>query len=106
MDSYGYPRSSFPENWLNQCSHIEASIVSDCPDLTVEKCGLCLVHQHDEVEFKQTIRHGIAVSARYSSTMASLFVNWGFIHHLTIDNGNRNKHNLSMLKDKGKRVLE
>uniref|UniRef100_A0A7N2LAG3 C-JID domain-containing protein n=1 Tax=Quercus lobata TaxID=97700 RepID=A0A7N2LAG3_QUELO len=43
------PHSSFPD-WSNQCNHIDASIVSNCPDLTV-KCGLRLVHQHDEEEF-------------------------------------------------------
>ena len=89
------PRSSFPD-WLNQCNHIEASIVSDCPDLTVVKCGLRLVHQHDEEEFKQTTRHGLA----------SLSDNWGLILHLTAHSRKRNKQNLSMLKEKGKHVLE
>nr|POE82223.1 hypothetical protein CFP56_49838 [Quercus suber] len=87
--------SSFPD-WLNQCSHAEASIVSDCPDLTVVKCGLRLVHQHDEEEFKQTTRHGLA----------SLSDNWGLILHLTAHSRKRNKQNLSMLKEKGKHVLE
>lgn len=89
------PRSSFPD-WLNQCNHIEASIVSDCPDLTVVKCGLRLVHQHDEEEFKQTTRHGLA----------SLSDNWGLILHLTAHSRKRNKQNLSMLKEKCKHVLE
>ena len=89
------PRSSFPD-WLNQCNHIEASIVSDWPDLTVVKCGLRLVHQYDEEEFKQTKRHGLA----------SLSDNWGLILHLTAHSRKRNKQNLSMLKEKGKHVLE
>ncbi|KAF3945057.1 hypothetical protein CMV_028541 [Castanea mollissima] len=88
------PRSSFPD-WLNQCNHIEASIVTDCPDLTVVKCGLCLVHQHDEEEFKQTTRHGLA----------SLSDNWGLILHLMAHSRKRNKQNLSMLKDKGISIL-
>ena len=55
------PRSSFPD-WLNQCNHIEASIVSDCPDLTVVKCGLRLVHQHEgRVQANYKARLGLIV---------------------------------------------
>ncbi|XP_040997413.1 uncharacterized protein LOC121243362 [Juglans microcarpa x Juglans regia] len=50
------PKGSLPE-WLNQCTRIEASIASDCPSLRVHKCGFRLLYQHDEVEFKETIRH-------------------------------------------------
>jgi hypothetical protein len=31
---------SLPD-WLNQYSFIEASIATNCPSLTVQKCGLC-----------------------------------------------------------------
>ncbi|KAG2669482.1 hypothetical protein I3760_14G037100 [Carya illinoinensis] len=53
------PRGSLPE-WLNQCTRIKASIASDCPNLAVQKCGFRLINLHDEVEFKQTIRHCVA----------------------------------------------
>ncbi|KAG7946358.1 hypothetical protein I3843_14G036800 [Carya illinoinensis] len=53
------PRGSLPE-WLNQCTRIKASIASDCPNLAVQKCGFRLIHLHDEVEFKQTLRHCVA----------------------------------------------
>ncbi|KAF5468191.1 hypothetical protein F2P56_012366 [Juglans regia] len=50
------PKGSLPE-WLNQCTRIEASIVSDCPSLRVHKCGFRLLYLHNEAEFKETIRH-------------------------------------------------
>ncbi|GLT71755.1 hypothetical protein SLA2020_437520 [Shorea laevis] len=45
------PRVSFL-NCLNQSSSIEASIISDCPGLTVQKCGFRILYQKDEVEFE------------------------------------------------------
>ncbi|KAG7943392.1 hypothetical protein I3843_15G035900 [Carya illinoinensis] len=50
------PKGSLPE-WLNQCTRIEASIASDCPSLRVQKCGFRILSQHNEAEFKETIRH-------------------------------------------------
>lgn len=42
---------------LNQCTWIEVKIGSDYPGLTVQKCGLHLQYQHEEAEFKETIRY-------------------------------------------------
>jgi hypothetical protein len=47
------PREWFPK-WLNRCSSIEAEI-SDCPGLTVQKCGLHLLYQNDEEFFKEIL---------------------------------------------------
>ena len=55
-------------DWLNQHSCIEASIVSCCPSLTVQKCG----HYH---------------------YMAFLSDNWGLICQWMLDNRERNKQN-------------
>lgn len=48
------PRCWFPD-WLNQCSCLKASIMSDWPGLMVQKCGLRFSHVHDEEEFEQII---------------------------------------------------
>jgi hypothetical protein len=48
------PRGQFPK-WLSRCSSIKAEI-SDCQGLTVHKCGLHLLYQNDEEEFKETIK--------------------------------------------------
>jgi hypothetical protein len=42
---------------LRQCSRIEAQFVSDWPGVTVQKCGLRLLYQHDQVEFEQKLKH-------------------------------------------------
>lgn len=49
------PRQWF-SNWLNQSSHIEASIRVVCPGLTMQKCGFRFLFQNDEMEWKETIR--------------------------------------------------
>ncbi|KAE8056031.1 hypothetical protein FH972_012834 [Carpinus fangiana] len=46
--------------WLNQCTSITASIFTDSPSLTVQNCGIRLIYPHDEVEFKEAIRHCVA----------------------------------------------
>ncbi|KAH7514284.1 hypothetical protein FEM48_Zijuj11G0072300 [Ziziphus jujuba var. spinosa] len=50
------PRLWFTDQ-LNLCSVIEASFESDRQELSAYKCGLRLLYQHDEEEFKQTINH-------------------------------------------------
>lgn len=51
------PRGWFLDEQLNECIRLEASIGSDRGGLRVHKCGLRLVYEHDEEEFKQTIMH-------------------------------------------------
>jgi hypothetical protein len=53
---YYVPGEPF-KDMLRQCSHIEASFVSDWPGVTVQKCGLRLLYQHDQVEFEQKLKH-------------------------------------------------
>jgi hypothetical protein len=88
----------------------------------VQNCGYRLVFRHDEVGFKEVIRHCIA----------SLSDSWGLIRHFTVGHRQRNKQNHDdetirsrtgnssedidperlrgsvdhRLKDKGKRVVE
>jgi hypothetical protein len=90
--------------------------------VTVQNCGYRLVFRHDEVGFKEVIRHCIA----------SLSDSWGLIRHFTVGHRQRNKQNHDdetirsrtgnssedidperlrgsvdhRLKDKGKRVVE
>ncbi|KAH7510661.1 hypothetical protein FEM48_ZijujUnG0102200 [Ziziphus jujuba var. spinosa] len=54
------PRLWFSDQ-LNQCSLIEASFASGRQELSSSKCGLRLLYQHDEEEFKQTISHCMAL---------------------------------------------
>jgi hypothetical protein len=115
------PRRSLPD-CLTQCDFIMASFSSSSPSLTVQNCGLRLVFRHDEVGFKEVIRHCIA----------SLSDSWGLIRHLTVGHRQRNKQHHDnetipsrtgsssedaeperlggsfdhRLKDKGKRVVE
>ncbi|KAM1866215.1 hypothetical protein ACFX13_009092 [Malus domestica] len=48
------PRAWFSDQ-LNECSSLEASVVSDHEAFSVHKCGLRLLYQHDEEEFTQAI---------------------------------------------------
>ncbi|RXH81127.1 hypothetical protein DVH24_005041, partial [Malus domestica] len=48
------PRVWFSDQ-LNECSSLEASVVSDHEAFSVHKCGLRLLYQHDEEEFTQAI---------------------------------------------------
>lgn len=41
----------------NQCSFVEASIVTDCAGLKVQTCGFRLLFQNDEVEFDEARDH-------------------------------------------------
>ena len=45
------------KNMLQHCSHIEASFVSDWSGVTVQKCALQLLYQHDQVQFEQELKH-------------------------------------------------
>ena len=45
------------KNMLQHCSCIEASFVSDWPGVIVQKCALQLLYQHDQVQFKQELKH-------------------------------------------------
>ncbi|KAL4600210.1 hypothetical protein ACB092_11G181800 [Castanea dentata] len=42
---------------LQHSSDIKATFVSDWPDMMVQKCALRLLYQHDQVRFKQELRH-------------------------------------------------
>lgn len=77
------PCGLFP-NSLNRCSHIEASISTDCPGLSGQNCGFRLLYQNDEEEFRETIRN----------CMASFSQNWNVIPQLMIDNEKTIKPNL------------
>ena len=86
---------------LDQCSCIKTSFSTDCPCLKVQKCGLRLLYRNDVEEFKQTIGNWMKemlddeeTSSRTSSSSED--------SHLEILRGPID----SMLKDKGKRVLE
>ena len=86
---------------LDQCSSIKASFSFNCTGLEVQKCGLRLLYRNDVEEFMQTIenwrkqRHDDeGTSCRTSSSSED--------SHLEIPRGPID----SMLKDKGKRVLE
>ncbi|KAG2663132.1 hypothetical protein I3760_16G013200 [Carya illinoinensis] len=39
------------------CSNIAASFASDCPIITMERCGLHLLYKHDQVQFEQKLKH-------------------------------------------------
>jgi len=111
------PRRSLPD-WLNQCSCIMASIFSSSPRLTVQNCGLCLVYRHDEVEFKEAIRHCIA--SLLCLIVGVSFIIWRMIIDKEISKSPSRTGSSSedadaerlrgsvdhRLKDKGKRVLE
>ena len=45
------------KNILQHCSRIEASFMSDWPGIIVQKCALQLLFQHDQVQFKQELKH-------------------------------------------------
>ena len=93
-------RGSFQTS-LDQCSCIKASFSTNYTGLKVQKCGLRLLYRNDVEEFKQTIGNWMKqmhddeeTSSRTSSSSED--------SHLEILRGPID----SMLKDKGKRVLE
>ncbi|KAE8100362.1 hypothetical protein FH972_018269 [Carpinus fangiana] len=51
-----YIPREFLRNRLNHSSFIEASIGTDLPGLTVQKCGFHLLYENEEIEFKEIIR--------------------------------------------------
>ena len=110
-------RGSF-RNCLNQVNCIQASFITNCPGLKVEKCGLRLLYHYELEEFEQTMSHSMNNSSSDD---------WDLIHQLPTEDGNRDtqKHdygegtsssrkesNFGSLrrpidpKDKGKQVLE
>ena len=50
---------------LNQCDHMKASFVSDLPGVIVQKCGLRLLYQHDELQFERELQHCNTSMSRY-----------------------------------------
>ncbi|XP_042965647.1 TMV resistance protein N-like isoform X1 [Carya illinoinensis] len=50
---------------LPRCSHIAASFESDCPIITMEKCGLRLLYQHDQAQFEQELKHCNDLLSKY-----------------------------------------
>ncbi|XP_024177195.1 uncharacterized protein LOC112182868 [Rosa chinensis] len=56
------PRAWFSDH-LNECGVLTASIASDHKVFSVHMCGLHLMHQRDEEEFKQTLVHYMALSS-------------------------------------------
>ncbi|KAG2663157.1 hypothetical protein I3760_16G014300 [Carya illinoinensis] len=51
------PARNVPMSWQQYGSHIAASFVSDCPIITMEKCGLRILYKHDQVQFEQELKH-------------------------------------------------
>nr|XP_023925283.1 disease resistance-like protein DSC1 [Quercus suber] len=45
------------KNMLPNCSHIEASFMSDWSGVIVQNCALQLLYQHDQVQFAQELKH-------------------------------------------------
>ncbi|KAK9995038.1 hypothetical protein SO802_024741 [Lithocarpus litseifolius] len=88
---------------LNQCTWIEAKIGIDYPDLTLQKCGLHLLYQHEEAEFKETIRY-----------YTTLFHNEHEVRSSILSSSNNEESQPErqrgrvdpVLKGKGKQVLE
>ncbi|XP_008240878.1 PREDICTED: disease resistance protein RPS6-like [Prunus mume] len=64
------PRAWFSDQ-LNECGVLEASIASDHEAFSVQKCGLRLVYQHDEEEFKQTISRSQIRKGKISNTLTA-----------------------------------
>nr|XP_023903894.1 uncharacterized protein LOC112015694 [Quercus suber] len=60
------------KDMLHQCGHIKASFVSDWPSVTVQKCGLRLLYQHDRLQFEQQLeRCNVFISAQRDFTCQS-----------------------------------
>ena len=53
------------KDMLNQCEHITASFVSDWPGVIVQKCGLRLLHKHDELQFERELQHWNTLISRF-----------------------------------------
>ncbi|KAF5445006.1 hypothetical protein F2P56_034090 [Juglans regia] len=49
-------RKHYMTRWT-QCSHIAASFASESPIITIKKCGLRLLYNHDQVQFEQELKH-------------------------------------------------
>lgn len=56
------PGKPFKDILHHQCSYIKASFGSDWPGVRVQKCALRFLYQHDQVQFKQELRHSISIS--------------------------------------------
>nr|POE99863.1 hypothetical protein CFP56_35509 [Quercus suber] len=53
------------KDMLNQCEHIKASFVSDLPGVIVQKCGLHLLHKHDELQFERELQYCYTLISPY-----------------------------------------
>nr|POE99873.1 hypothetical protein CFP56_35518 [Quercus suber] len=53
------------KDMLNQCDHMKASFVSDLPGVIVQKCGLRLLHKHDELQFERELQYCYTLISRY-----------------------------------------
>lgn len=53
------------KDMLNQCDHMKASFVSDLPGVIVQKCGLRLLHKHDELQFERELQYCYTSISRY-----------------------------------------
>ena len=74
-----YIRSgSFPD-WLYDCTCIKVSFKTNFHGLKVQKCGLRLLYQHSEVNFKKIIR----------DYMKSMTDSSSFLNQIKIKNRNR-----------------
>ena len=74
-----YIRSgSFPD-WLYDCTCIKVSFKTNFHGLKVQKCGLRLLYQHSEVNFKKIIR----------DCMKSMTDSSSFLNQIKIKNRNR-----------------
>jgi hypothetical protein len=104
------PRISLPL-WLNQCTSITASIFTDSPSLTVQNCGIRLIYPHDEVEFKEAIRHCVASLSDSEDLVRQIAVDIRRQRNKKIYDDETMPSRMGgsvdhRLKDKGKRVIE
>ena len=60
------------KDMLNQCDHMKVSFVSDLPGVMVQKCGLRLLYQHDELQFERELHHCNTTMSRYQDFKRSL----------------------------------
>jgi hypothetical protein len=69
------------DSMFSQGSRIEASFVSDWPGVTVQKCGLRLLYDHDQVEFVQNLKHCNALIFEHSDSLRQLMDDRGLTVH-------------------------
>lgn len=86
------PRVSLPD-WLNHCIHAKFSFATNCPGLTVQKCGLHPLYKHTGQECSLHLKKLCEIELKEILTyyVKSLSDNWNIIWKLTIDNTNKRK---------------